>query len=71
MRIPYEELPSDIQKLFDEYQDMFGVYPDGHAELHGACLESYDAKIIKQAIKEKKDLTILLLGEDFWIDKDC
>ena len=66
--LDFHEMPKELEILFREYFQIFGTYPDHYAELGGACREAYDAKLVKQAIDEKRSLPKIILGDDYGAD---
>ena|GEM_PF-6744622 len=60
----YEDLSEEIKKLFDDYLDIFGVYPDYYEELD----LGWDVEHVKESIEKKIELPVLYLGENYWED---
>jgi len=50
-------MTQELDTLYDEYYDIFGVEPDGYMELeYGKSSYKEYVSDIKKAIKEKKEL---------------
>ena len=53
----YGQMTQELDTLYDEYYDIFGVEPDGYMELeYGKSSYKEYVSDIKKAIKEKKEL---------------
>lgn len=53
----YGEMTQELDTLYDEYYDIFGVEPDGYMELeYGKNSYKDYVSDLKKAIKEKKEL---------------
>lgn len=51
------EMTSELERLYDEYYDLFQIFPFGHEELEYSQMDYEDyVKDIKKAIEERKEL---------------
>lgn len=61
----YGKMTEELEKLYNEYDKIFGVFPNYHEELEYGDADYDDyVRDIKQAIKEKRDLVDIVGYEE-------
>ena len=62
----------ELDRLYEEYGDIFDRYPDGYLELEGCYNISYEEYVgyLKECIKEKRALPYIMFPEYFLTEEE-
>lgn len=62
------EIDSKMEELYNQYDDIFGIFPDGYFDIYYGDL-SYETfyKAIEKAIKKKKEVHYFIPKKN-WLD---